>query len=192
MDRDVSAYDRHTPRPAYEAMVAELDAGAIDVIVAWKMDRLLRRPRDFEELWDRLEAHGSSLTTVADGIDSTQPLVGELVPRLLTTFAKLESQNISLRVKRKHEEIAAAGRRSGGGRRPFGLTADWTEIVGHEAEAIRAAVEAITVGRASRNSVALDWNARGIRTSSGRLWDSAASSPICFDLPAGRSTDVPR
>ena len=170
VERDVSAFKRQTPRPAYEAMISELEAGAVDVIVAWKLDRLLRRPRDFEELWDRLEAHGASLATVADGIDSTQPIVGELIPRLLTMFAKLESQNISVREKRKHEEIAAAGRRSGGGRRPFGLTADWTEIVKHEAQAIRAAAEAITIGSASRYSVALDWNAQGIRTSSGGLW----------------------
>lgn len=170
VERDVSAFKRQTPRPAYEAMITELEAGAVDVIVAWKLDRLLRRPRDFEELWDRLEARGASLATVADGIDSTQPVVGELIPRLLTMFAKMESQNISLRVKRKHEEIAAAGRRSGGGRRPFGLTADWTGIVQREAQAIRAAAEAITMGTTSRNAVALDWNARGIRTSTGRLW----------------------
>ena len=170
VDRDVSAYNPHIARPAYEAMITELEAGAVDVIVAWKLDRLLRRPRDFEELWERLEARGASLVTVADGIDSTQPLVGELVPRLMTTFAKLESQNLSMRAKRKHEEIAAAGRRSGGGRRPFGLTADWTEIVQDEAQEIRAAAEAIIVGSASRYSVAVDWNARGIRTSCGNLW----------------------
>lgn len=170
VERDVSAFKRQTPRPAYEAMISELEAGGVDVIVAWKLDRLLRRPRDFEELWDRLEARGASLATVADGIDSTQPIVGELIPRLLTMFAKLESQNISVREKRKHEEIAAAGRRSGGGRRPFGLTADWTEIVAPEAQAIRDAAEAITMGTTSRNAVALDWNARRIRTSTGRLW----------------------
>ncbi len=170
VDRDVSAYDRHTLRPAYEAMINALEAGAMDVIVSWKLDRLLRRPRDFEELWDRLEFRAASLATVADGIDSTVPIVGELVPRLLVTFAKLESQNTSLRQKRKHEEIAAAGRRSGGGRRPFGLTADWTAIVEHEAKEVREAAEAIIVGSASRYSVACDWNARGIRTSCGNLW----------------------
>ena len=178
VDRDVSAYNPHIPRPAYEAMITELEAGEVDVIVAWKVDRLLRRPRDFEALWDRLEAHGASLATVADGIDSTVPIVGELVPRLLTTFAKLESQNLSVRAKRKHEEIAAAGRRSGGGRRPFGLTADWTAVVEHEAQEIRDAAEAIIVGSASRYSVAVDWNARGIRTSCGNLWTQTLVSSM--------------
>ena len=60
-----------------------------------------------------------------------------------------------------------------GGRRPFGLTADWTAIVEHEAQEIREAAEAIIVGSASRYSVALGWNARGIRTSCGNLWTQA-------------------
>jgi len=170
VDRDVSAYNPHIPRPGFEAMITELEFGAVDVIVAWKLDRLLRRPRDFEELWERLEEQGASLVTVADGIDSTLPLVGELVPRLMTVFAKLESQNLSVRAKRKHEEIAAAGRRSGGGRRPFGLTADWTAVIEHEAQEMRAAAEAIIVGSASRYSVAVDWNRRGVRTSGGNQW----------------------
>ena len=170
VDRDVSAYNPHVQRPAYEAMIADLEAGEVDVIVTWKVDRLLRRPKDFEALWDRLQARGASLVTVADGIDSTLPIVGELVPRLLVTFAKLESQNISVRIKRKAEEVAAAGRHWGGGRRPFGLTADWSEIVEDEAREIRAAAEAIIVGSASRYSVACDWNARGVRTSLGHLW----------------------
>lgn len=170
VDRDVSAYTPRTPRPAYEEMIADLQRGMVDVVLAWKLDRLLRRPRDFEDLWERLEARGASLATVADGIDSTVPIVGELVPRLLVTFAKLESQNTSMRQKRKHEEIAAAGKRSGGGRRPFGLTADWTQVIEHEAREIRDAAEAIVVGSASRYSVACDWNARGIRTSCGNLW----------------------
>ncbi len=178
VDRDVSAYNPHIPRPAYEAMITDLEAGEVDVIVAWKVDRLLRRPRDFEALWDRLEAHGASLATVTDGIDSTVPIVGELVPRLLTTFAKLESQNLSVRAKRKHEEIAAAGRRSGGGRRPFGLTADWTQIVEHEAQEIRDAPEAIIVGSPSRYTLAVDWNARRIRTSCGNLWTQTLVSSM--------------
>ncbi len=170
VERDVSAYSARTPRPAYEAMVGELEAGTIDVIVAWKLDRLLRRPLDFEQLWVRLERQGASLVTVADAIDTTQPIVGELVPRLLTTFAKLESQNLSTREKRKHEETAAAGRRAGGGHRPFGLSADWSAIVDDEADAIRAAVAGVVAGELSLYAIAADWNARGIRTTTGRAW----------------------
>lgn len=169
VDRDVSARSQ-TPRPAYEAMMDELDGGAVDVVVAWKLDRLLRRPRDFEDLWDRLDGKGASFATVADGIDSTQPVVGELMPRLLTTFARLESQHLSLREKRKHDELAAAGKRAGGGHRPFGLSADWARVVKREAREIRLAAAAIISGTASRNSVAIEWNRRGIRTSCGNLW----------------------
>ena len=73
VERDVSAFTARTPRPAYDAMVGEVEAGTVDVIVAWKLDRLLRRPLDFEVLWERLDRQGASLATVADAIDTTQP-----------------------------------------------------------------------------------------------------------------------
>ena len=54
-DADVSAYKRNIPRPGYDAMLADLDAGKIDVILGWKLDRLMRRVIDFEKLWERCE-----------------------------------------------------------------------------------------------------------------------------------------
>jgi DNA invertase Pin-like site-specific DNA recombinase len=189
VERDVSAYTPKTPRPRYDAMLTALEAGEVGVIVAWKLDRLLRRPLDFETLWDRLERKGASLATVADSIDTTQPIVGELVPRLLTSFAKLESQNLSTREKRKHEETAAAGRPAGGGYRPFGLRPEcsdappyrcddkpkhspWARLVDDEADAIRTAVDALIAGDTSLYGIARDWNDRQIPTPTGRKWNT--------------------
>jgi site-specific DNA recombinase len=168
-DADVSAYKKNVPRPGYEAMLAALDAGEVDVIVAWKLDRLLRRVMDFEKLWERCEARAANVTTVRDGIDTSAPMVGELLPRLMATFAQLESKNLSVRERRKHEETARRGRRSGGGHRPFGLTRDWSELVETEAAAIREAVPRLIAGE-SLYGIAADWNRRGIQTPTGKAW----------------------
>ncbi|MEJ7803512.1 MAG: recombinase family protein, partial [Candidatus Limnocylindria bacterium] len=145
VDTDLSAY-RNVVRPGYATLLAALEAGEVDVILSWKMDRLLRRPRDFEELWARCERVGANLATVRDGIDTTAPMVGKLLPRLMSIFAEMESDNLSIREKRKHEETARAGKRSGGGHRPFGLTRDWSELVPVEADALRDAVARIIAG----------------------------------------------
>lgn len=168
-DADVSAYKRNTSRPGYEALLADLDAGRVDVIVSWKLDRLLRRILDFETLWQRAEPVGAHVATVRDGIDTSAPMVGVLLPRLMSIFAEMESANLSIREKRKHEDTARLGKRSGGGHRPFGLTRDWSGIVADEAAAIREAVERI-IGGESMYAIVKEWNARGLRTPTGKEW----------------------
>lgn len=169
-DSDLSAYSSKVVRPGFEAVLAAVEAGEADVVVAWKLDRLLRRPRDFERLWQLCEAAGAHVATVTDGIDTSTPMAGLLVPRILSTFAELEGSNLSIREKRKHEETAKAGKRSGGGHRPFGLTADWTAEVPVEADAIRAAVDSILQGGTMYRVVA-EWNGRGLLTSTGGQWN---------------------
>ena len=170
-DADLSAYTASVTRPGFEAVLEAVEAGEADVVLSWKLDRLLRRPRDFERLWQLCEAAGAHIATVTDGIDTSQPMAGLLVPRIMSTFAELEGANLSVRERRKHEETAKAGRRSGGGHRPFGLMRDWSETVPVEADAIRAAVDSLLEG-GTMYRVAADWNARGLRTPTGGEWNS--------------------
>jgi DNA invertase Pin-like site-specific DNA recombinase len=170
-DADLSAYTAKVTRPGFEAVLEAVEAGEADVVLSWKLDRLLRRPRDFERLWQLCEAAGAHIATVTDGIDTSQPMAGLLVPRIMSTFAELEGANLSIRERRKHEETARAGKRSGGGHRPFGLTRDWSELVPVEADAIREAVDRLLDG-GTMYRVAADWNARGLKTSTGGEWNS--------------------
>jgi len=170
-DADLSAYNAKVTRPGFEAVVDAVEAGEADVVLAWKLDRLLRRPRDFERLWQLCESAGAHVATVTDGIDTSTPMAGLLVPRILSTFAELEGSNLSIRERRKHEETAKAGKRSGGGHRPFGLTRDWSAEIPVEADAIRGAVDRILDG-GSIYGIAADWNARGLKTPTGGVWNS--------------------
>lgn len=171
-DSDLSAFSAKVVRPGFEAVLGAVEVGEADIVLAWKLDRLLRRPRDFERLWQICEAAGAHIATVADGIDTSTPMAGLLVPRILSTFAELEGSNLSIREKRKHEETAKAGRRSGGGHRPFGLTRDWSAEVPTEAEAIRQAVDDILGGSRTMYRVVADWNEAGMRTPTGGVWNA--------------------
>jgi DNA invertase Pin-like site-specific DNA recombinase len=167
-DVDLSAF-RGVQRPGYEALLESLAAGELDRVIAWKLDRLLRRPRDFEKLWELCEAAGAHIVTDKDSIDTSAPFAGTLVPRILSMVAEMESQGISVREQRKHEANAKAGKRSGGGHRPFGLTRDWSALVPAEAEMIRTAVDRILAGEAMYR-IATEWNAEGVRTPTGKQW----------------------
>lgn len=193
-DADLSAFASGVVRPGFERVLESVRAGDADVVLAWKLDRLLRRPRDFEKLWQVCEGAGANIATVVDGIDTSTPMAGLLVPRILSTFAELEGSTLSIREKRKHEETAKAGKRSGGGHRPFGLTRDWSAVVPREADAIREAVDSILAG-GSMYSVAAAWNREGLLTPTGGQWDnqklrSMLSSPRLAGLRRHRGQIV--
>ncbi len=48
---------------------------------------------------------------------------GQFLARILGAVAKNESDDKSRRIKRKHEELAQAGKIAGGGSRPYGYEA---------------------------------------------------------------------
>jgi len=172
-DRDVSAF-RDVKRERYEAMLEAIRAGEIDGVIVWKLDRLVRSPREFERCWKVCEDAGATLASVNDPVDTSSEL-GMVVTRMLVGFARMESVNISTRTKSAQEERARAGRHHGGGQRPYGLRRvdgeDGTtlEVVPEEAEHIREAVERVLAG-ASMRGLAADWHDRGILSPNGRPW----------------------
>jgi site-specific DNA recombinase len=171
-DRDLSAWKVGTPRPEYERLLDDVRGGAVQVILAWKIDRLLRRPKDFEAVWSICEAEGAHIATVKDSIDTTQPFVGKLLPRLMTIFAEMESENISVREKSKAAASARNGQRHGGGR-AFGFNDDWTALEPIQAELIREATSRLLSGESLRGIVA-DWQRRDVRSVKGKPWTSQA------------------
>lgn len=168
-DPDISAFKRLV-RPEFDRLKADVTAGRIDVVLAWKLDRLWRRARDFADLDDACEAAGARIVTVVDGID-TATSAGRLVATMMTGMARAESENISLRVKRKSLENAQAGRSTGGGIRPFGYQVGRRAIVPEEADLIREAASRALNGESMRG-IAFDWAMRDVRTPAGGQWQA--------------------
>jgi DNA invertase Pin-like site-specific DNA recombinase len=167
VDADISAYSRKR-RPAYERMLEEIEAGLVEGIVVYHADRLHRHPRELEDFIDLCQRFGTKLATVTGDIDlSTHD--GQLIARIHGAVAKKESDDKSRRIRRKHAELAAAGRLSGGGTRPFGFEADRRTIRPAEAATIRECAARALAGDSLR-SICTDLNARGIATATGKQW----------------------
>lgn len=165
-DIDTSAYLPGVRRPAFQELQADL--ASYDGVVTWRLDRLARRPADFERFWERCERHGVFLASATEPVDSSSEL-GIAIVRILVTFAQLESHARSQRLRAKAAEIAASGRPPS--RIPaYGHTADWTEVVPTEAALIREAADRY-LGGESVDKIAVDFNARGERRRSGERWD---------------------
>ena len=171
-DNDTSAYSG-TARPGYESMMADVEAGHIDVIVAWHPDRLHRRPIELEGFIETIERCGVGVETVTTGeVDLSSPS-GRLHARMLGSIARYESEHRSERLRSKAVELARAGKVSGGGRRPFGYESDRRTIVEAEAELIREAASRVLRGD-SLYAIAEDWTDRGCRTVTGAKWSTTA------------------
>lgn len=80
-----------------------------------------------------------------------------------------EIDRVRKRVRRKKDELAMAGKPSGGGARPFGFEPGGLTIRETEAEIIRELAGRVLAGE-SLGSLAADLDRRGIRTVSGRSW----------------------
>ena len=98
----------------------EIEAGAVEAVVVYHADRLHRHPRELEDFIDLCQRTKTQLATVSGDVDlSTHE--GQLIARIQGEVARKESDDKSRRIRRKHEELANAGKVSGGGGRPLRL-----------------------------------------------------------------------
>lgn len=164
-DSDLSGFKRGVVRPDYERMLVDLQAGRFSAIVVWKLDRLSRQPGQFESVVEACERVGARVVSVHEGADMTSP-AGLAMMRIGLAFANLESQTISLRVRRAKAELADAGIPNGGGLRPFGHTKNRRQLVAGEADLVREAAQRVLAGH-SLTEIARDWGRREIRTTRG-------------------------
>lgn len=171
IDNDVSATSGKT-RPAYKAMLAAMDAGDVEAVVAWHPDRLYRKIPDLGDLIDVCKRNNAQIATVKAGnIDLTTP-TGRLVAGLLAQVATYEGEAKSDRWLRSVRQRREAGVWAFSGPRLYGYTRDG-EIVEEEAEVIRWMAAEVADG-CSINSLANQLEARGILTSQGNAWQAAS------------------
>ena len=169
VDNDVSAWSGKT-RPDYQRLCDDLKNGTIDAVVVSHADRLHRHPRELEDFMALCDAAGDvAIRTVTAGELDLADSTGRAVARILGAVARKESDDKSDRIARKHLEIASKGEVSGGGRRPYGYTADQRGVVAKEQAVVREAAARVLKGESLR-SVCGDFNDRGITTSTGGEW----------------------
>ena len=94
-------------RPALKRLLADIDAGKVDCIVVYKVDRLSRSLIDFSKIMDVLERRKVSFVSVTQQFN-TSTSMGRLMLNVLLSFAQFEREIIS---ERTRDKIAAARRK---------------------------------------------------------------------------------
>lgn len=154
IDNDISAFSGKK-RPAYDKLLAGLEDGTYDGVLAWATDRLYRRTKDLGVLIDLIGTDKIRVpvaTVTAGAIDLTSAS-GRFSAKNLANAAEFESDLKSERIRAQREQVAATGAWPGG-RLPYGFERDGVTHHPVEAPALRQAVAEILAG-ASTNSIAI-------------------------------------
>jgi site-specific DNA recombinase len=94
-------------RPALKHLLADIDAGKIDIVVVYKVDRLTRSLIDFGRMVERFDAKGVSFVSVTQAF-STANSMGRLTLNMLLSFAQYEREITGERIR---DKIAASKQR---------------------------------------------------------------------------------
>jgi len=100
-------------RPALKRLMADIEAGRIDCIVVYKVDRLSRSLLDFAKIMAALEARQVSFVSVTQQFNTTTSM-GRLTLNILLSFAQFEREIISERTRDKIAATRRKGKWSGG------------------------------------------------------------------------------
>src|SRR5258708_9096884 len=101
------------PWPALQRLLADIQAGKIDCVVVYKVDRLSRSLLDFARMMETFERHHVAFVSVTQQFNPARSM-GRLVLNVLLSFAQFEREIISERTREKLAAARRKGKWSGG------------------------------------------------------------------------------
>ena len=166
-------------RPALQRLLADIEAGKIDVVVVYKIDRLTRSLFDFAKIVEVFDAKGVSFVSVTQQFNTTTSM-GRLTLNVLLSFAQFEREVTSERIRDK----IAASKKKGmwmGGAVPLGYDAvnRKLRINAKEANTVRLLFEVyLKVG--SVRQLQEECQRRGLRTKLRTMLNGRQSGGTAF------------
>jgi DNA invertase Pin-like site-specific DNA recombinase len=120
-------------RPALKRLLKDVEAGKVNVIIVYKIDRLTRSLMDFAKLVEVFDKRNVTFASVTQSFSTTTSM-GRLTLNMLLSFAQFEREISAERIRDKF----AASKKKGmwmGGHPPLGYTVQERKLVIHETEA---------------------------------------------------------
>jgi DNA invertase Pin-like site-specific DNA recombinase len=157
-------------RPALRRLLADIEAGRVDVVVVYKIDRLSRSLMDFAKLVEVFDAHDVTFVSVTQSFNTTTSM-GRLTLNILLSFAQFEREVIGERIRDKFAASRARGMWMGG-KVPLGYDVRDRKLVVNEVEAaiVRRVFEGFAeLGSGTRLTELL--RAEGVTTKRGKAVD---------------------
>jgi len=100
-------------RPGLKVLIEDIEAGLVDIIVVYKIDRLSRSLMDFAKLVELFDRHGVTFVSVTQAFNTTTSM-GRLTLNILLSFAQFEREVTGERIRDKFAASRAKGMWMGG------------------------------------------------------------------------------
>jgi len=105
---DDGAYSGATmDRPAVQKLLRDVDAGQVDVVIVYKLDRLSRNLLEFNQTLKFFEQHDVSFVSVTEQFNTNTPM-GRFGMNMISSFSQMEREVIAERIR---DKVAASKRR---------------------------------------------------------------------------------
>lgn len=177
-DNSRSAWRRDRKRPGWDAMLAAIHRGEVGAVVVYHGDRLIRQPRDLEDLIDLAVNRGIRLASPT-GERDLDNYDDQFILRIEAAAQHREVGATSRRMKRQFARLAEEGRSRLGGRggRAFGFEPDGLTIREADAGIVREVARRILDGE-TVGAICRDLNMRGFRTTAGNEFGHASLAKL--------------
>jgi len=94
-------------RPAIKELFKDIEAGGVDIVVVYKVDRLTRSLMDFSKIVELFDNHNASFVSITQSFNTTTSM-GRLTLNMLLSFAQFEREVTGERIR---DKIAASKKR---------------------------------------------------------------------------------
>ena len=119
---------KNTDRPAFGEMMRDMESGAIQRVVVYKLDRISRSILDFSRMMERFEANRVEFVSTTEKFDTSSPM-GRAMLNICIVFAQLERETIQKRVADAYYSRSQKSLYMGG-RVPYGFRLSPTTVDG--------------------------------------------------------------
>lgn len=137
--RDEAKSGKNTDRPMFQQMLTQVEKGAFDVVVFWKLDRFSRSIMHAVQLEKKFRDWSVALHSVTEQIDTTTA-AGRFNFRNIANAAEFERELIKQRTKMGHTALAM-DHKWPNSTPPIGYERDTDgtlSVLGHEAAVVRS------------------------------------------------------
>jgi DNA invertase Pin-like site-specific DNA recombinase len=157
-------------RPGMARFLSLVDAGAMDIVIIAKLDRLTRSVKDLAELLERFTRRGVSLVSVAESLD-TGTAAGRLVLNIMTAVSQWEREGIGERTRDAMHHKRANGERVGTVPFGFRMAENGLHLEADPAEqGILSRIRELKAEGHTTRQIADELNGQGFTTRRGTAW----------------------
>jgi site-specific DNA recombinase len=149
---------KNLQRPGIQKLLGMVDAGQVEAVVVYKLDRLSRRTRDVLDLVERFERANVAFHSIQESLD-TKSAIGRFVLRTLASLAEMERDLISERTRDALAHLKAEGKHLG--------------RIGFQNQQAIDEMKALHGRGWSYREIARDLAARGVPTDRGGNWTAS-------------------